>query len=334
TVAQQATLRIENDGEGEWHRATARIAFEKARIGVFNNILISGPHQTGHGETREPEVGLHGLKTRSFFCETVGRRVWDKTKIGLTRVAKRETGLINAAGRHDHAIPIQERRRERQGADFFDIKTLRRRECADTRHRDAVRNAARNDIRAGDIKTGAAPCGSGDAAAPVIEYGKKKQRGEDRRSGNNDPNRELKFGSARERPRPNCKNSAKAPHFAGAVHCGLAALMHPGSELREQNQRGEDEVDDEKEIPCDAIFRERIEHARAKGREAVENDVAGDPSGVNHEEHVEGGTMEAVATSAFNVPPNESAREPRESRGKNRQADEGMREAAMVARNA
>src|SRR6185437_3428278 len=103
-VMQQSTLRIEDDGEGEWHRPIARVALEKARIGVFNDILITVSHETGHGETREPEVSLHRLKTRSFFGETVGRRVWNKAKIGLASVAKREGGLINAAGRQNHAI--------------------------------------------------------------------------------------------------------------------------------------------------------------------------------------------------------------------------------------
>src|SRR5579872_2495360 len=157
-VVQQFTLRIENDGEGEWHRSIARVALEKARIGVFNDIFITGPHETGHGETREPEVSLHRLKTRSFFGETVGRRVWNKAKIGRAGVAKRETGLINAAGRQNHAIPIEERRRERQGADFLDGKAVSRRECVDVRDGDLMRDTARNDVRADDIKTGAAPC--------------------------------------------------------------------------------------------------------------------------------------------------------------------------------
>ena len=43
--------------------------------------------------------------------------------------------------------------------------------------------------------------------------------------------------------------------------------------------------------------------------------------------------MEVFATGTFGVPPNGSAREPRESSGENRQADEGMREAAMVTRD-
>src|SRR5579872_5441713 len=173
-VVQQFTLRIENDGEGEWHRSIARVALEKARIGVFNDIFITGPHETGHGETREPEVSLHRLKPRGFFGETVGRRVWDKTKIWRVCAAKRESGLVNAFGRQNHAIPIEERRRERQGADFLCCKAVRRRECADARDGDLMRDAARNDVNAGDIKTGAAPNGSASATTPIIEHGEKK----------------------------------------------------------------------------------------------------------------------------------------------------------------
>lgn len=172
-VMQQSTLRIEDDGEGEWHRPIARVALEKARIGVFNEPSVADGHETAYRKACEPEVCLHWLKPRSFFSETVGGRVWNKSKIWRVRVAKRETGLINAAGRQNHAIPIEERRRERQGAESLDGKALGRRECADARDGDLMRDAARNDIRAGDIKTGAAPTGTRDAATPVIEHGKK-----------------------------------------------------------------------------------------------------------------------------------------------------------------
>ena len=70
-----------------------------------------------------------------------------------------------------------------------------------------------------------------------------------------------------------------------------------------------------------------------KDVEPVENNVAGDSSGVNQKERVERGAMEVVAMGALGVPPHEGACEPRESSRENRQADERMSEAAMIARD-
>src|SRR5579872_2012633 len=157
---QQSDLRIEDDGEGEWQRPIARVTLEKARVGVFDDLSVPDGHETAYREACEPKVGLHGLEARGLLSETVGRRIRNKTKIWRVCVAKRESGLVNAFGRQNHAIPIEERRRERQGADFLDVKAVRRRECADARDGDLMRDAARNDIRAGDIETGAAPTGT------------------------------------------------------------------------------------------------------------------------------------------------------------------------------
>src|SRR5487761_763465 len=193
-----------------------------------------------------------------------------------------------------------------------------------------MRETAKNDVDAGDVKASAAPTGARDAAAPVMLQRKKEQHGENCGGHDDDQKRKRKCGGAGERPRAERENGAKSPRFCRAICCAFATLMHPGGDLREENQRGEDEVDDEKKIPGDAVFREGIHHARAEGREAVEDDVAGDSGGVNQKQHGEGWAIEVIEMGELDVPRATREREQRESSGENRQADEGMREAAMV----
>lgn len=100
--------------------------------------------------------------------------------------------------------------------------------------------------------------------------------------------------------------------------------------MREKKQRRECEIDDEKKIPGDASAREGIPEARAEGRGCIEKDVAGNAGGVDAKEKREGRKRVILFATASRAPDEEKASEPSESKRKYRQADERMREAAMV----
>lgn len=109
--------------------------------------------------------------------------------------------------------------------------------------------------------------------------------------------------------------------------------MRPCGQLWREHECGQSKINDKEKIPCDAIVREWIEHARAEGREAVQDDVAGDAGCINGKEKCERRRCPPFASRPFCVSQEKSARQRGEYDSENRQTDERMSESAMVARN-
>lgn len=139
---------------------------------------------------------------------------------------------------------------------------------------------------------------------------------------------------AGERPGSQREDSQKSPHRSGAHLLRFAPLVHPRRKLRHQDQRRENEVDNEQHVPGDAILGKRIQHARAEGRKAIQNDVARDAHCVNYKKKRERRRLPFFASMPSCIPTEEYVRQPSKRCSENRQADERVREAAVVARDA
>ena len=108
--------------------------------------------------------------------------------------------------------------------------------------------------------------------------------------------------------------------------------INPCDHLRHQNDRGETEINNEEQVPGDAPARNRKPHARAERRHGVEEDVAGDADAVNQRKHCQRRRFQVAESAATDrlQPGTESARENSEKKREKRQADERVRDRAMV----
>ena len=87
--------------------------------------------------------------------------------------------------------------------------------------------------------------------------------------------------SAGQNPTGDSSQSEKYPHLYGAHAAFRAVAINPGDDLRQQHDRREREVNDEEQIPGDALLGDGREHARAERRHTIEKNVAGDADAVN-----------------------------------------------------
>src|ERR1700691_950322 len=100
-------------------------------------------------------------------------------------------------------------------------------------------------------------------------------------------------------PGAECREREQQPHGNGAPGSFRAVGINPGDDLREQHNCCETEVNDEQQVPSDALLRERIPDARAEGGHRVEENVTGDRDRADEKENSPGRSFAIAKVPAF-----------------------------------
>src|SRR5580658_4478339 len=131
-------------------------------------------------------------------------------------------------------------------------------------------------------------------------------------------------------PGAECAERKQQPHGNGAAGSFRAIGINPGDDLREQHNCCETEIDDEQQVPSDALLRERIPDARAEGCHRVEKNVTANCYCVDDEENSPGRGFPVAKVPAFFCECKSRASEPRKKRSEKRQCDERVGDGAMI----
>jgi len=283
------------------------------------------------GEARELPVELdfgqlHGACDKGVRLR-IGREA-EHRRIGIAQI---ESRLEDADGRANFPAPIEKRRGKWNRGDAIHWNATRLGEIDDAAKCNVMGERGGEEIDEREKRADLAPGWSAEGESPAANRGGEKGEREDGGGERNDPEMEWEADVARDKPCADRRDGEDGPHRNTAHARFFFAREDPRDDLRDENERGENEVDDEKNVPGDTGLGKRRPHARAEGSHSVEQDVAGEADGVHQGERGEGWRFEIGKSWNFALYAwKERAREPSERDGEKRKRDERVRNGAVI----
>src|ERR1700723_430017 len=263
----------------------ARVAGDKAILVKIHEVFAILRERADHREAREPPIEPRLGKLQGAGDERIRRRIGTEPKIRGGVRPKIETRLVDTIGRANHVAPVEKGWRKRKRGDTFHGEVASCGELFGVFESAVMGDATRDEIGECEISAGAAPAGRADVKTKSAEEWKKKQNCNDDGGETDNPAVKGETHGVGDPPNAECGERKNDPQRGGAFRGCRAIGVNPGSDLGQQNERGETKIDNEKPIPGDALLGNRIPHASAERGEAIEKNVAGDRDAVNDGEH-------------------------------------------------